>query len=44
MSNGPDAPARLEAWATAIASASAPHETDFAVHTALAYEIGRAHV
>ncbi|MFD0057319.1 hypothetical protein ACFVHR_26765 [Streptomyces sp. NPDC127168] len=40
MSNGPDAPARLEAWATAIASASAPHETDFAVHTALTYARG----
>ncbi|WP_432099858.1 hypothetical protein [Streptomyces sp. WAC 04229] len=36
MSNGHDgAPALLEAWATAIASASAPYETDFAVHTAL---------
>ncbi|MFC8064617.1 hypothetical protein [Streptomyces sp. NPDC057293] len=41
MSNGPDdPPARLEAWATAIASASAPHETDFAVHTALTYARG----
>ncbi|MER7800298.1 hypothetical protein ABTX71_08230 [Streptomyces parvulus] len=40
MSNGPDASARLEAWATAIASASAPHETDFAVHTALTYARG----
>ncbi|MGW2173944.1 hypothetical protein ACWC1C_25795 [Streptomyces sp. NPDC001705] len=40
MSNGPDAPARLETWATAIASASAPHETDFAVHTALTYARG----
>ncbi|MGW8742675.1 hypothetical protein [Streptomyces sp. NPDC055794] len=36
MSNGHDgAPALLEAWATAIASASAPYEADFAVHTAL---------
>ncbi|MFI9374995.1 hypothetical protein [Streptomyces parvulus] len=40
MSNGPDASARLEAWATAIASASAPHETDYAVHTALTYARG----
>ncbi|MFE5396147.1 hypothetical protein ACFQ9U_16515 [Streptomyces sp. NPDC056568] len=36
MSHGHDAaPALLETWATAIASASAPHEADFAVHTAL---------
>ncbi|MFF9049381.1 hypothetical protein [Streptomyces parvulus] len=41
MSNGHDsAPDVLERWAATIASASAPHETDFAVHTALTFARG----